>query len=118
MHRRVAGRLSAVVGLIGRSSIAQASSRWTALSSLHGFSSFITIMAPIAVLNVAEKPSVARALAGVLAQMPGTQERPMVRRDAQIFTQENVCFPSVLHQGSGQAVHGPSECLLLLFVLV
>lgn len=66
-------------------------------------------MPPITVLNVAEKPSVARALAGVFNRMPGSRERPMERRDAQIFTHENVCFPNVMNQGSGQPVNGPSE---------
>lgn len=66
-------------------------------------------MPPVIVLNVAEKPSVARALAGVFMRMPGSQERPMQRRDAQIFTHENVCFPTVLQQGHGRLVNGPSE---------
>lgn len=69
-------------------------------------------MPQITVLNVAEKPSVARALAGVFSRMQGSQERPMQRRDAQIFTHENVCFPSVMNQGNGQLIHGPSEYLL------
>jgi hypothetical protein len=60
------------------------------------------------VLNVAEKPSVARALAGVLAGMPGTQDRGMRREGAQIFTHENVQFPSVYSQGEGRMIHGPS----------
>jgi len=66
-------------------------------------------MPPITVLNVAEKPSVARALAGVFSRMPGSQERPMQRRDAQIFHHDNVRFPSVMAQGSGQLVNGPGE---------
>lgn len=70
-------------------------------------------MAPVTVLNVAEKPSVARALAGVFSRMPGSQDRPMERRDAQIFTHENVCFPSVMQQGSGQPVNGPSKYCMI-----
>jgi hypothetical protein len=60
------------------------------------------------VLNVAEKPSVARALAGVLASMQGSQDRGMRREGAQIFTHENVTFPSVFSQGEGRMIHGPS----------
>ena len=63
---------------------------------------------PPTVLNVAEKPSVARALAGVLAGMQGTQDRGMRREGAQIFTHENVQFPSVFSQGEGRMIHGPS----------
>jgi DNA topoisomerase-3 len=60
-------------------------------------------------LNVAEKPSVARALAGVFARLDGAQDRGM-RSDAhQVFTHENVCFPSVFQQGHGQPVNGPSK---------
>lgn len=61
------------------------------------------------VLNVAEKPSVARALASVFMRMPGSQERPMQRRDAQIFTHDGVRFPSVYQQGSGAEVYGPIQ---------
>jgi DNA topoisomerase-3 len=54
------------------------------------------------VLNVAEKPSVARALAGVFNNMPQSRDGGM-RRDAhQIFTHENVCFPLIFSQGTGQ----------------
>jgi DNA topoisomerase-3 len=63
---------------------------------------------PPIVLNVAEKPSVARALAGVLARMQGAQDRGMRREGAQIFTHENVVFPSVFAQGEGRMIHGPS----------
>jgi DNA topoisomerase-3 len=63
-------------------------------------------MPPITVLNVAEKPSVARALASVFARMPGAQDQPMTRDVHQIFVQENVCFPSVYSQGRGQMMNG------------
>lgn len=66
-------------------------------------------MTPTTVLNVAEKPSVARALSRVFGSMPGSTERPMERRDAQIFTHENVSFPNVMLQGSGQLATGPSK---------
>lgn len=61
------------------------------------------------VLNVAEKPSVARALAGVFARMDGAIDRGMRREAHQIFTADNVRFPSVYAQGQGQVVQGPSE---------
>lgn len=63
-------------------------------------------MPPVTVLNVAEKPSVARALAAVFARMPGAQDRPMTRDVHQIFVQENICFPSVFSQGQGQMMNG------------
>lgn len=63
-------------------------------------------MAPITVLNVAEKPSVARSLASVFARMPGAQDRPMTRDVHQVFTQENVCFPVVFSQGRGDMQRG------------
>ena len=66
-------------------------------------------MAPVTVLNVAEKPSVARALAGVFSRMPGSQDQPMQRQAAQIFHCNNVNFPSVYSQGEGRLIHGPSE---------
>ena len=59
------------------------------------------------VLNVAEKPSVARALASVFARMPGTRDGGMRREGNQIFTHENVCFPNVYTQGEGRMIHGP-----------
>mmetsp|Transcript_13185 Transcript_13185/g.38827 ORF Transcript_13185/g.38827 Transcript_13185/m.38827 type:complete len:979 (-) Transcript_13185:215-3151(-) len=65
-------------------------------------------MPPLTVLNVAEKPSVARALAGVFAQMHGSRDRPMQRGEAaQIFVCDNVTFPNVLRQGGGRPVNGP-----------
>ena len=64
------------------------------------------IMPPVTVLNVAEKPSVARALSSVFCSMPGAQDRPMVRDVHQIFLQENVCFPPVFQQGQGQMMGG------------
>lgn len=62
---------------------------------------------PCIVLNVAEKPSVARALAQVFSQMPGSQNRPNVRNPAaQIFCHDNVQFPKITTQGSGQMQQG------------
>lgn len=59
------------------------------------------------VLNVAEKPSVARALAGVFSRMPRAREGAAMRRDPhQIFTHENVCFPLVFSQGQRQQQRG------------
>ena len=71
------------------------------------------------VLNVAEKPSVARALAAVFARMPGARDGGM-RRDAnQVFTHDNVCFPNVYAQGEGRPIHGPGKdsrgCVQSLF---
>lgn len=63
----------------------------------------------IKVLNVAEKPSVARALASVFARMPGSVDRGMRREAHQIFTHENVNFPNVLAQGDGRMMQGPSK---------
>ena len=60
------------------------------------------------VLNVAEKPSVARALASVFNRMPGARDGGMRREAAnQIFTHDNVCFPNVYAQGDGRPIHGP-----------
>ena len=65
-------------------------------------------MPPITILNVAEKPSVARALADVFRQSPGSIDRPMTRGEAaQIFACDNVMFPSVFRQGDGRTIHGP-----------
>lgn len=64
------------------------------------------------VLNVAEKPSVARALAEVFSRMPGARDQGMRREAHQIFTHESVNFPSVLAQGDGRMIQGPSECLV------
>jgi DNA topoisomerase-3 len=62
------------------------------------------------VLNVAEKPSVARALARVFSGMPNVREMPM-RRDpaAQIFESQNVVFPRIFAQGQGRTIQGPME---------
>ena len=61
------------------------------------------------VLNVAEKPSVARALAGVFAQTQGARDSGPVRgQAAQIFTCDNVIFPYVMTQGDGRH-HGPAS---------
>jgi DNA topoisomerase III len=67
----------------------------------------MTNSSPTTVLNVAEKPSVARALAAVFARMPGATDGGMIRDAHQIFTHENVCFPNVYAQGEGRSVHGP-----------
>jgi DNA topoisomerase-3 len=62
----------------------------------------------VVVLNVAEKPSVARALAAVFGQ--GSAMDRGMRRDAhQIFTHDNVRFPNVYAQGNGQRINGPSK---------
>jgi DNA topoisomerase-3 len=68
------------------------------------------------VLNVAEKPSVARALAAVFSRIPGSQDRPMHREAAQIFRHENVCFPSIFAQGQGQIIQGPGKLAIMLVV--
>ena len=57
-------------------------------------------MREIRVLNVAEKPSVARALAGVFNGMPGSRDRHARRNPAaQVFEHENVRFPEIFRQG-------------------
>lgn len=61
-------------------------------------------MAPTIVLNVAEKPSVARALAQVFSSSQGSRDKPMRREAAQIFECENVNFPSLFQQGDGRPV--------------
>ena len=54
-------------------------------------------------LNVAEKPSVARSLAAVFHRMPQSREgAPMRREAAQIFTHENVVFPDIFTQANGR----------------
>lgn len=59
---------------------------------------------------MAEKPSVARSLAGVFNSMPGSREaRGMRREAAQIFEHNNVQFPDVMQQGSGQRQQGPNR---------
>lgn len=67
----------------------------------------------VKVLNVAEKPSVARALVQVFARMPGTRDRGMRREAHQIFTQENVNFPNVMLQGDGRTIQGPGASMML-----
>jgi DNA topoisomerase III len=59
------------------------------------------------VLNVAEKPSVARALASIFARMPGAVDRGMRRDVHQVFTHENVSFTNVFVQGQGQKLNNP-----------
>jgi DNA topoisomerase III len=61
------------------------------------------------VLNVAEKPSVARALAAVFQTLPGARDRGMRRDVHQIFTHESVNFVHVYAQGDGRIMNGPSE---------
>jgi DNA topoisomerase III len=64
----------------------------------------------VKVLNVAEKPSVARALAQVFRNCPGPVRDRGSQRDAhELFTQENVHFPNVFAQGDGRTVNGPSK---------
>ena len=54
-------------------------------------------------LNVAEKPSVARSLAAVFHRMPQSREgAPMRREAAQIFTHDNVVFPDIFTQANGR----------------
>lgn len=66
---------------------------------------------PPKVLNVAEKPSVARALAGVFSRMPQSREGGMRRDAAQIFTHDNVCFPLVFSQGQVPAQHARGQAV-------
>ena len=61
------------------------------------------------VLNVAEKPSVARALARVFAAIPGSRDEGMIRNAHQIFTHTNVRFPSVFSQGNGVLINGNND---------
>ena len=65
--------------------------------------------API-VLNVAEKPSVARALQQVFGRLPGASSSPMERGQGgqQIFHHQGVTFPLIHAQGHGQRIQGPS----------
>eukprot|EP00979_Chaetoceros_neogracilis_P012060 scaffold3087_cov288-Chaetoceros_neogracile.AAC.9 len=64
---------------------------------------------PITILNVAEKPSVARALASVFAQTQGSRDLGPVRNQAaQVFVCENVIFPNILIQGDGRH-QGPAS---------
>lgn len=67
----------------------------------------------ITVLNVAEKPSVARALAGVFAEMPQSRPNPNIRsnhsnNNIQIFSCSNVTFPFVHSQGNGTFISSSS----------
>ena len=69
----------------------------------------------IKVLNVAEKPSVARALAQVFRNCSGpggagaVRDRGSQRDVHELFTQENVHFPNVLMQGDGRTSNGPRK---------
>jgi DNA topoisomerase III len=62
---------------------------------------------PPTILNVAEKPSVARSLAQVFSQIPGSVDRGMRRQEHQIFTHENVSFVDVFSQGNGRLLNAP-----------
>lgn len=63
----------------------------------------------LTILNVAEKPSVARALAEVFAQTPGARDTGPIRgQRAQIFSCDNVIFPLVTTQGDGRH-HGSAS---------
>jgi len=64
------------------------------------------------VLNVAEKPSVARSLSQVFGRMPGAVDRGMRREANQVFTHENVCFPNVYQQGDGRMMNGPGTRII------
>ncbi len=55
------------------------------------------------ILNVAEKPSVARALASAFSRIPDAQDSGMRREAAQIFTHNNVRFPDIFTQAQGRA---------------
>lgn len=61
------------------------------------------------ILNVAEKPSVARSLADAFKRMPGSVDRGMRRQEHQIFTQENVSFVNVFAQGQGRLLTEPCQ---------
>jgi DNA topoisomerase-3 len=60
------------------------------------------------VLNVAEKPSVARALAQVFSRMNGSIDRGMTRANGniQIMRADNVAFPDIYCQGNGATING------------
>jgi DNA topoisomerase III len=53
------------------------------------------------ILNVAEKPSVARALASAFGRFQDSREGPARREAAQIFIHNNVRFPDIFTQGTG-----------------
>ena len=68
----------------------------------------------IKVLNVAEKPSVARALAGVFARQPQARERGMQRDGEsrhQVFTHDSVMFPYLFSQAQGQGGNAQQQQL-------
>lgn len=60
------------------------------------------------VLNIAEKPSVARALAAAFNRVPEAQDGGMRREAAQIFTHNNVRFPDIFTQAQQGRAVGPS----------
>jgi len=70
------------------------------------------------VLNVAEKPSVARSLAAVFARMQGAQDGGMRREAHQIFTAQSVPFPALHTQGHYQRSNGPGACCLCCVLLL
>ena len=53
------------------------------------------------ILNVAEKPLVARALESAFGRFQDSQEGPARREAAQIFIHNNVRFPDIFTQGTG-----------------
>lgn len=61
------------------------------------------------ILNVAEKPSVARSLADVFSRIPGSVDRGMRRQAHQIFTQDNVSFVNIFAQGHGRLLTEPCQ---------
>jgi DNA topoisomerase-3 len=58
-------------------------------------------MAPTVVLNVAEKPSVARALASVFSSPPARARSNINGHPTQVFECDNVLFPPLHSQGNG-----------------
>ena len=76
----------------------------------------------IKVLNVAEKPSVARALAQVFRNCHGpgggaaaVRDRGSQRDVHELFTHENVHFPNVYSQGDGRMINGPRKLSLIAY---
>ncbi|KAL7489604.1 hypothetical protein ACHAW6_015258 [Cyclotella cf. meneghiniana] len=67
-------------------------------------------MAPPIVLNVAEKPSVARALAGVFSSIPSARPRNSPgNHPTQVFECDNVLFPPLHQQGNGVVCNAREE---------
>ena len=55
----------------------------------------------LTVLNVAEKPSVAGALAGIYSRLHGSKDGGMMRQANHIFAHTNVQFPNDFSKGNG-----------------